>query len=69
MTPRRQHQPVSAADRCPLCPDSDQIPQRNEMSRRANALNRFAIARCAGGPTASTVAGVKIVDSARVALS
>jgi hypothetical protein len=36
---------------------------------RANALNRCAIARCAGSPTASTVAGVKIVDSARVALS
>jgi len=35
----------------------------------ANALNRCAIARCAGSPTASTVAGVKIVDSARVALS
>src|SRR3984893_9435923 len=35
----------------------------------AMALNRCAIARCAGSPTASTVAGVKIVDSARVALS
>ena len=28
-----------------------------------------AIARCAGSPTASTVAGVKIVDSVRIALS
>ena len=36
---------------------------------RVKALNRCAIARCAGSPTASTVAGVKIVDSARVALS
>ncbi len=35
----------------------------------ANALNRCAIARCAGSPTASTVAGVKIVDGERVALS
>jgi len=33
------------------------------------ARNRCAIARCAGSPTTSTVAGVKIVDSARVALS
>ena len=36
---------------------------------RAKALNRCAIAGGAGSPTASTVAGVKIVDSARVALS
>jgi hypothetical protein len=37
--------------------------------KSAKALNRCAIVRCAGSPTASTVAGVKIVDSARVALS
>ena len=40
-----------------------------EMTRRANALNRCAIARCAGSLTASTATGVEIVDSVRVVLS
>ncbi len=35
----------------------------------AKALNRCAIARCAGSPTARTSPGVRIVDSVRVALS
>ena len=38
-------------------------------SRWAKALNRCAIARCAGSPTARTAIGVEAVDSVRVVLS
>ncbi len=40
-----------------------------QMSKWAKALNRCAIARCAGSPTACTATGVEIVDSVRVVLS
>jgi hypothetical protein len=50
-------------------PVSGHYQDRRACLKGAKALNRCAIARCAGSPTASTVAGVKIVDSARVALS
>jgi len=40
-----------------------------ETTLRAIALNRCAIARCAGSPTARTATGVEIVDSVRVVLS
>ena len=53
----------------PLCPESDRQPSQRRMARRANALNRCAIARCAGSPTACTATGVEIVDSVRVVLS
>jgi hypothetical protein len=43
--------------------------QRSERSKWAIALNRCAIARCAGSPTACTATGVEIVDSVRVVLS
>ena len=50
-------------------PDSDRIADIAGGPVGARALNRCAIARCAGSPTARTVAGVKIGDGARVALS
>ena len=50
-------------------PDRVKSGHSSDRPLCANALNRCAIARYAGSPTASTVAGVKIVDSARVALS
>lgn len=43
--------------------------QTNHLPTDMGHSNRCAIARCAGSPTASTVAAVKTVDSARVALS
>ena len=50
-------------------PNNGHRQGRSPCLKGAMALNRCAIARCAGSPTASTVAGVKIVDSARVTLS
>jgi hypothetical protein len=50
-------------------PESGLNSDISPCPKSAKALNRCAIARCAGSPTASTVAAVKIVDSARVALS
>ena len=52
-----------------IFPGNGHSQRRSACLNGAKALNRCAIARCAGSPTASTVAGVKIVDSARVALS
>ena len=33
---------IDAADRCPLCPDSSQIPRRSDMTRRARR-RRFSV--------------------------
>jgi hypothetical protein len=52
-----------------LPPTPDILRHRSERSKRANALNRCAIARCAGSPNASAATGGEIVDSVRVALS
>jgi hypothetical protein len=46
-----------------------ELLHRDEPPVWVNALNRCAIARCAGSPTACTATGVEIVDSVRVVLS
>jgi len=52
-----------------FAPDSDRNADIAEGPSWARALNRCAIARCAGSPTACTATGVEIVDSVRVVLS
>jgi hypothetical protein len=60
---------VDGFDRVRFCPHNGLKSDIEPCLKSATALNRCAIARCAGSPTASTVAAVKIVDSAPVALS
>jgi hypothetical protein len=45
------------------------LRRRREPPVWATALNRCAIARCAGSPTASATIGGEIVDSGRGGLS
>ena len=46
-----------------LVPISRHLEAAQYLSKRARALNRCAIARCAGSPTASAVTGMEIIDS------
>jgi hypothetical protein len=52
-----------------IAPSPDEPLRCSEPPLWANALNRCAIARCAGSPTACTATGGEIVDSVRVVLS